>query len=253
MTKGNGPLVGTAIHSGHQIRSDIARLLAVDEHSRLREEDPFTELWTDLTPNRIIVDASRFEFDLNRTLQKAVYMTPEDAWGLDVWERSPSKTTVLASLYRYKQFYDELDAFLTDIHSTHGPFVVLDFHSYCHRRGGPESPPDDPGANPEINIGTGSLNGDRWSGLVKRMSNELRGFDFEGRSLDVRENIKFRGGQFPSWINSRYSGDSCCICVEVKKIFMNEWTGEVDWNTLQLITDAIGSTIPGLLEELEKA
>ena len=39
--------------------------------------------------NRIIVNRSRFEVDINRPRDKAVYITPEDAWGLHIWKNIP--------------------------------------------------------------------------------------------------------------------------------------------------------------------
>ena len=42
------------------------------------------------------------------------------------------------------------------------------------------------------------------------------------------------------------------ISVEVKKFFMNEWTGQVDHLFLDMARSVLASTIPGLLTELEK-
>src|ERR687884_306413 len=56
-------------------------------------------------------------------------------------------------------------------------FVVLDLHSYNHRRSGPEAPPADPAGNPEINVGTGSLDRERWGPLVDRFADDLRTVD----------------------------------------------------------------------------
>jgi hypothetical protein len=40
------------------------------------------------------------------------------------------------------------------------------------------------------------------------------------------------------------------LSVEVKKFFMNEWTGEVDRELLEAVGEALSSTVPGVLEEL---
>jgi N-formylglutamate deformylase len=39
--------------------------------------------------------------------------------------------------------------------------------------------------------------------------------------------------------------------VEFKKFFMDEWTGELNVKHHQAIRNALGSTLPGLLESLE--
>ena len=41
--------------------------------------------------------------------------------------------------------------------------VVFDLHTYNHRRNGPDGPPADPAGNPQVNIGTGTMNRDRWA------------------------------------------------------------------------------------------
>jgi hypothetical protein len=143
--------------------------------------------------------------------------------------------------------------FLRKIERRHGRFVVLDLHSYNHRRKGPQGPEADPKANPEVNLGTGTMPSGAWRNLVERFLADLRGFDFLGRRLDVRENVKFRGGFFPRWIHTEFSETGCALAVEFKKFFMDEWTGTPDTGQLKTIRKALASTIPGILEELAKA
>lgn len=76
---GDGPLLAAAVHDGHELRDEVAELIALDEATRLREEDPFTGEWTAMAPNRMVVRRSRFEVDVNRPRETAVYRTPEDA------------------------------------------------------------------------------------------------------------------------------------------------------------------------------
>src|SRR5688572_18923771 len=73
---GDGPVVAAAIHSGHEIRPDVAEWLAISEDDRYREEDPLTALWTTVGDSAIRVFRSRFEFDLNRTREEAVALDP---------------------------------------------------------------------------------------------------------------------------------------------------------------------------------
>lgn len=76
-------LVATAIHAGHDIRPEVSSLLTLDEAARLREEDPFTDRIAACADSRVLVFRSRFEVDLNRGRDDAVYRTPDDCWGLD--------------------------------------------------------------------------------------------------------------------------------------------------------------------------
>jgi len=131
-------------------------------------------------------------------------------------------------------------------------FIVFDLHTYNHKRGGPDGPQSNPEENPEVNIGTGTMDRDFWSPAVDRFIADLRNFDFLGRKLDVRENVRFRGGNFPRWIHENFPQEGCALAIEFKKFFMDEWTGIPDLRQLAAISDALKSTVPGILEELEK-
>lgn len=158
----DGNLIATAIHDGHEVRPGVAQLLALPEPDRLREEDPYTGSWTVVAGTRIVGRRSRFEVDLNRPREKAVYRTPADAWGLRVWRSDPGENLISASLAEYDAFYSYVRGVLTGVRKRHGIFVVFDLHSYNHRRDGPDASPADPAANPEVNIGTASMDRDRW-------------------------------------------------------------------------------------------
>jgi len=249
---GNTPLVATAIHDGHQLSKKLADLLALDESDQLREEDPFTGIWTGIAENTIIAHQSRFEFDLNRPPDKAIYLLQADAWGLLVWKTNPSTTIIAELLERYNEIYRLIHAGLTELVTKFGGLVIFDLHSYNHRRDGPNAPAEDASLNPEINIGTGTMNREYWASLVDSFIADLRKFDFLGRHLDVRENIKFKGGYFPKWIHENFGGSVCCLSVEVKKFFMDEWTGEPDNTLIYTIGNALKASVPGVLEELSK-
>ncbi len=249
---GTLPILATAIHNGHHLSEKVAPLLALSEPDQLREEDPFTSVWTDISGNRIVAHHSRFEFDLNRPPEKAVYMLPADAWGLQVWKTSPPAEMVAGSLQRYSEIYQNFHLTITELVKRFGALVVYDLHSYNHRRNGSEAPAEDASLNPEINLGTGTMDRDYWGSLVDRFMADLHSFDFLGRHLDVRENIKFKGGYFPKWIHDHFDQSVCCLSIEVKKFFMDEWTGEPDHAMINTIGKALRSTVPGILEELSK-
>jgi N-formylglutamate amidohydrolase len=247
---GTTPLLATAIHDGHLVSEDLASLFALKESAQLREEDPFTALWTDITGNKIIARHSRFEFDLNRPPEKAVYILPSDAWGLEVWRTKPSASIITRSQQRYAEIYQNFHEAITELVSRYNGLVVFDLHSYNHRRNGPNAPPEDKTMNPEINLGTGNMDRIFWGSLVDRFITDLKGYDFSGRQLDVRENIKFKGGYFSKWIHKNFKESVCCLSIEVKKFFMDEWTGEPDHSIINAIGEALKATVPGVIEEL---
>lgn len=249
--RGEGPLIAVAIHHGHEVRDEVRELLALDDGERLREEDPYTGDWTVIAPTRVINERSRFEVDLNRPRDRAVYRKPEDAWGLQVWKREPPDDFVQRSLAEYDAFYAGVRDLLSQVERRVGRFVVYDLHTYNHRRGGPTGAPADAEANPQVNIGTGTLDRSRWGPIVDRFMEGLSGFDFPGGRLDVRENVKFRGGHFSKWVHENFPTSGCVLAVEFKKFFMDEWTGKADPSLLGAIEDALRSTVPGVIEGLK--
>ena len=251
MVDGGGPVVACAVHAGDQVRAEVLRHMALRRRQRRVEEDPYTDQLADVVDTSLVVHRSRFEVDMNRARERAIYRTPGDAWGLKVW-RDPLPAAVRQrSLRLYDRFYAELFGVLTRAGAGGRPFVVLDLHSYNHRRGGPQAAPANALMNPEINVGTGSLDRERWSGLVDRFMADLQTVDVGGRPLDVRENVRFRGGHLSRWVHAAFPGQACCLAVEVKKFFMDEHTGEIDEPVWAAVHDALGATIPGVLRELE--
>jgi len=247
---GQDPIVVTAIHSGHALREELREIMALDEESRLREEDPFTDAWISISDNYLLPERSRFEVDLNRVREEAVYTTPGDAWGLNLWTTPPTKEMVLRSLEEYDAFYEELRVLFDEMRERHGHFVIFDLHAYNYRRLGPNAVPESDEENPEINIGTGTMNRVYWGSLVDRFIRDLRRFDFLGRHLDVRENVKFVGRQFAKWTHDHYPKSACLLAIEFKKFYMDEWTGQGDPIQVQAIRQALASTLPGVKASL---
>jgi len=248
--RGEGPLVAAAIHNGHGLRPEVERLVALDEPARLREEDPFTEGWTTIAPTRIVGLRSRFEVDLNRPPERCVYLDPADAWGLDVWRQRPPEAVVARSRSIYDRFYEEVRRVLGELVSRHGRVVVLDLHSYNHRRAGPGAAAAPPAENPDLNLGTGSLDRERWKAVVDALVAAVSGFDYRGRRLDVRENVRFRGGCFSQWIHRTFPRQVCCLAIEVKKIFMDEWTGRPYAGELETMRDVLGAAAAAVADVL---
>jgi len=227
-------------------------LLALSSAARLREEDPFTDLWTAVCPNRIVPRRSRFEVDLNRPPAQALYRSPSEAWGLQVWRAPLSDASVAETMREYRAYYAAVREVLEDLEARHGKFVVLDLHSYNHRRDGEQVPAAAQSANPDVNVGTGSMDRARWAPVVDRFIADLERQEVLGRRLDVRENVRFQGGYLSRWVHEHFPVTGCALAIEVKKFFMDEWTGEPAPGALAALQAALAATIPGLLEELSQ-
>jgi hypothetical protein len=225
--------------------------MKLDERDRLREEDPFTDLVARRADIHVIVRRSRFEIDLNRRRDKAVYVDPDDAWGLDVWRSPPSNSMVADSLKLYDRFYRELARCLDPI-AARGPFVLFDLHAYNHRREGPNGPSAPARDYPDINVGTGSMDRERWGPVVDTFIGSLNGTDIRGRPLDVRENVCFQGRNLCRWLHERYPETGCGLALEIKKTFMDEWTGELDAEHLDELATAIYNAGPAVVAAAER-
>lgn len=240
------PFVATAIHAGQSVRPGLKPLYNLQPVDRLREEDPYTDYFASFSPRQIIGNRSRFEVDVNRPLKSSVYRNPDEAWGLHVWKEWPGKERLARSYEIHRQFFDNVRSLLSRLIDQYGFVVIYDLHSYNYRRNGPDAPPDDPQENPDINLGTSNVNRELWAPVIDGMIADLREFDYPGRTLDVRENIKFRGGYLTQWIREQFGDYSCAIAIEVKKFFMDEWTGRYDPVQLRAVRDLIRSTAPGM-------
>jgi N-formylglutamate deformylase len=245
-------VVATSVHAGHGLRPEIAAAMVLDEDVRLREEDPHTDVIAAAVESRAVTRRSRFEVDLNRPRDEAVYREPADCWGLDVWaEGTLSDDLTARSLAVYDEFYARLGERLDEV-AARGPFVLLDVHSYNHRRDGADAEPEPPEDNPGVNVGTGTLDRDRFGPLLDEFMANLSGQHVGGEPLDVRENVKFKGRALSWWVHERYPGVGCCLALEFKKTFMDEWTAEVDDDRVEQTVKALAATVPGLEQSLAR-
>lgn len=248
---GDSPVIGTAIHSGGRLRDECRALMALAEAARRREEDPFTEEFIADFPTRIVVRQSRFEVDLNRARDAAIYLAPEQCWGLDVWTRTPPREVVARSLAFHDAYYAALRQTLSDIQARYGRFVLVDVHSYNHRRDGANAEATAQERAPDINIGTFSMDRRRWGYVVDPFMEALSGHSFRGGRIDVRENVSFQGkGEQTRFVHAAFPETGCAIAVEFKKIFMDEWTGEPDRQAIAELRAILGNTVPVLEKAL---
>lgn len=235
--EGEGPVVAVALHAGHRVRPEVEARLRLSPSERLREEDPFTDVVARALPSWAVVHRSRFEVDMNRSREACVYRNPDEAWGLDVWARPPDEALIAGSRALWDDFHERLRTVVERVRETHGACVIYDVHSYNHRREGPDTLPESPWFSPEVNLGTGALPRRYWARVVDTFRSTLA-----AQGLDVRENVRFRGGHLSHWIAEQWPGSACALAIELKKTFMDEWTGTPDLDHLRTLTGALATT-----------
>lgn len=240
LQRGSGPIIATAIHDGNGLRAEVRAAMALSESDRLREEDPHTGQAAAAVSNHVIAARSRFEVDLNREIDEAVYRTPDQSWGLKVWHTEPPGDFIARSLALHTAFYKMMADTLDELAAQHERFILFDIHSYNHRRDGPDAAATPQEEAPDINIGTYSMPRDHWAPVLEPIIAAMRDFNFNGRKLDVRENIAFQGkGALTRFVHERYPRKGCAIAIEFKKFFMDEWTGAPDTAALAAMRDLI--------------
>lgn len=241
----NSPFWAFAIHDGHEIDPSLLPYLDIDETGRLREEDPHTAKIATLPFNRLVVSTSRFQLDINRDIENAVYLHPEQAWGLEVWKKDlPSY--LVDQLYRHHDhIYSIIDKLIESTIDRYGYFVVYDIHSYNAKRSGSEEVIDEE-SNPQMILGT-AHNHEKWATLAQLFMESIRQ-QATDQQIDIRENIKFSGGNLSKYINSKYREYGCVLSIEFRKDFMDEWSGEVFPKKLAACKQILLNTV----ETLEK-
>lgn len=217
------PFWAFAIHDGHQIDTLLEPFFNIDEAARLREEDPYTASMAELPINQLFMSTSRFQLDVNRSKEDAVYLRPDQAWGLQVWKKALPPELLQELYIEYEQFYSTVDKHIQRTIDKYNFFVVFDVHSYNAQRLSEEEPVDKK-ANPQINLGT-SYNQEKWRPIIEEFVGCIRRQRLFGESIDIRENIKFKGGYLAQHILQKYGGHGCVLSIEFRKDFMNEWTG----------------------------
>lgn len=171
---GHGPVLATAIHDGHAIRKSLQPYLAIDPQQRRREEDPMTGMLTTVADVRLRVRTSRFEVDLNRPRDKAVPDDPADTWGLRVWRQALPDHEISQSLAIHDDFYTTIRALLDAMIEQWGCVLLLDLHSYNHRRDGANAAPAPSAGNPDIELGVTTLDHRRWGSVLQRFTEALQ-------------------------------------------------------------------------------
>lgn len=130
--------------------------------------------------------------------------------------------------------------------------MLYDVHSYNHRRDGADHDPLPQADNPDVNVGTGSLDRDGWAPVVDAFIEAMSRQRFDGEPLDVRENVRFKGANVAAWTHARYPGVGCVLALEFKKIFMDEWNGEPERGQIDQLAAALAATVAPVTDALER-
>lgn len=244
-------LIGVAPHWSHRVRPGIASKLAIDDAERLYEEDPHTERFLGPFSTALAPDQSRYEVDMNRPPDLALYSEPERAWGARVWAEPLDRYERERSLELWYEFHRFVDAAVAGAIERFGRALVFDLHSYNER---PERDLDrerEPG--PTINLGTAHLRLDgRGEAILDWIRERLAAFSLGGTTCSFGENVVFHGGYLNRRLSRTYGPRCLTVSVEFKKVFMDARTGEPDPDALDELVEQMDALVHDLGDRLDQ-
>jgi hypothetical protein len=206
------PYACGAVHDGGQFRKELWDNCYHTQYERWFEEDPCTREMVKSHPILIAGCDSRFEYDLNRDPENAIF---EDAWGKKLWKEPLSKEMHAKSMAKHTAFYSVVHALIEKLEEKFGIIVVYDIHSYNWRRWDREVP--------VINLGTTNIDNDRFSGMVEVWRKSLSELQLPGVS-ETTSNINdtfFGNGYFLKYITKTFK-NTLVLATEFKKIYCDE-------------------------------
>ncbi|MFS4415196.1 N-formylglutamate amidohydrolase [Maribacter sp. 2307ULW6-5] len=236
------PYVCAAVHDGHQFRPSLWEHCLHTEHERWYEEDPCTKQMVDAHPIVLAGCDSRFEYDLNRPPETAIYT---DAWGKKLWRNPLPETERRKSLEKHGAFYGVVHALIGTLEAMHGKLLVFDMHSYNWKRW------DRP--VPTWNLGTANVDGARYAETIRSWSKRLGGITLpHGIPETSGINDTFQGnGHFLKYITGHF-GHTLVLATEVAKVYCDEHTGTIFPEVVQAVASQLKELIPLQASEFHK-
>lgn len=206
------PYVCGAVHDGHQFRKELWSNCLHTEYERWYEEDPATKAMVQSHPIVIAGTDSRFEYDLNRAPETAIYT---DAWGKQLWKEPFSDEMRQKSLNKHTNFYKVVHALISKIEEKFSTSVVYDMHSYNWKRWDREVP--------TWNLGTSNVNNDRFGNEIESWRSILEKMPLpNGIKSTSKINDTFQGnGYFLKYITQNFK-NTLVLATEIAKVYCDE-------------------------------
>ncbi|TXE06018.1 N-formylglutamate amidohydrolase [Gelidibacter salicanalis] len=206
------PYACAAVHNGHQFRRELWPKCLHTEYERWYEEDPETVNMVKHHPIVISGMDSRFEYDLNRDPDNAIY---EDAWGKQLWKEPLTTEEKSKSLEKHRNFYKVVHALIKTLEAKFGCCIVYDMHSYNWKRWDREVP--------TWNLGTSNVDNTRFKNSIEDWRQELSEIKLpNGIASTAKINDTFQGnGYFLKFITENFD-QTLVLATEVAKIYCDE-------------------------------
>ena len=207
------PYVCTAIHDGHQFRKELWKNCLHTEYDRWYEEDPETKNMVFSHPIVFAGCDSRFEYDLNRSPEDAIF---ETAWGKQLWKTPLDQTKIRRSLNKHINFYKVVYALINKIESKFGVSIIYDMHSYNWQRWDREVP--------TWNLGTSNIDTVRFGNTIESWRKTLSEMELPNgiKSTAAINDTFFGNGYFLKYITKNFK-NTLVLATEIAKIYCDEY------------------------------
>ena len=236
------PYVCGAVHDGHQFRKSLWDNCLHSEYDRWYEEDPETKNMVTTHPILIAGCDSRFEYDLNRFPEEAVF---ETAWGKQLWKTPLAEVEKNKSLEKHTNFYKVVNALISKIESKFGICIVYDMHSYNWQRWDREVP--------TWNLGTSNIDNDRFGEQIETWRQMLENIQLpHGIKQTAAINNTFYGnGYFLRFITNTFK-NTLVLATEIAKVYCDELNQVIYPEVVASVEVQLRALIPKHAEQFYK-
>ena len=236
------PYVCGAVHDGHQFRKDLWDNCLHSEYDRWYEEDPETKNMVISHPILISGCDSRFEYDLNRDPENAVFDT---AWGKQLWKNPLPEEEKAKSLQKHANFYKVVKALISKIEEKFGVCVVYDMHSYNWQRWDREVP--------TWNLGASNIDNNRFGEEVESWRQMLASIELpHSIKQTAKINDTFQGnGYFLKFITNTFE-NTLVLATEIAKVYCDEYKQVIYPEVVAAVEQQLKVLIPKHAKEFYK-
>ncbi|MGI9549692.1 MAG: N-formylglutamate amidohydrolase [Aurantibacter sp.] len=236
------PYICAAVHDGHQFRKSLWENCLHTEYDRWYEEDPCTKEMVQAHPIVLAGCDSRFEYDLNRAPESAIY---EDAWGKRFWKEPLPEEEKVLSLAKHSNFYEVVRALIKKIEQKYSIALVFDMHSYNWKRWDREVP--------TWNLGTANIDNSRFGKLAESWSRKLGGLQLPNGIQSISKiNDTFQGnGYFLKYITQNFN-HTLVLATEISKVYCDELSGIIYPEVVRSVENQLKEIIPLQLKQFQE-
>ncbi|SHH61989.1 N-formylglutamate amidohydrolase [Winogradskyella jejuensis] len=236
------PYACGAVHDGHQFRKELWDNCLHSEYDRWYEEDPETKNMITRHPIVIAGCDSRFEYDLNRTPEEAVF---ETAWGKQLWKLPLAEAQKQKSQQKHANFYKVVAALISKLEEKFGICIVYDMHSYNWQRWDREVP--------TWNLGTSNVDNERFGACIEDWRQALASIKLpHGIKQTSKINDTFHGnGYFLKFITQNFK-NTLVLATEIAKVYCDEYNQVIYPEVVAAVEQQLREILPKHAAEFYK-